>query len=218
MQIRVNHVNLYYHKIGSGKPLILLHGNQEDHHIFDELALELKEYFTLYIIDSRNHGSSELTDEFNYDIMADDIIKLIQMLNIEKPALLGYSDGGITGLKIAMKEPSLLSHLIVCGANLDPKGFSKQTRNDLIKSYHEEKSPYVKMMIEEPQIKPKELEVISSKTLIIAGEYDVIKHKHTLLIHKHIITSSYVIMKGHDHYNYLVHQDILKKIVIDFIV
>lgn len=217
MQIRVNHVNLYYNKVGSGKPLILLHGNQENHHIFDELAFELKDYYTLYMIDSRNHGASEYTKEFNYDLMADDIIALIHELNLENPALLGYSDGGIIGLKIAMKEVTLLSHLILCSANLSPKGFDKKTIDEMIIAYLQEPSPYLKLMIEEPQIKPKDLNIIQSKTLVIAGEYDLIKFKHTELIHRHINHSSLLMMKGHDHFNYIVHQDLLKKIIIEFL-
>jgi pimeloyl-ACP methyl ester carboxylesterase len=217
MQIRVNHVNLYYNKVGSGKPLILLHGNQENHHIFDELAFELKDYFTLYMIDSRNHGASEYTKEFNYDMMADDMIAFIHELKLEKPALLGYSDGGIIGLKIAIKDVDLLSHLIVCSANLSPKGFDKKTIDEMIIAYLQEPSPYLKLMIDEPYIKLKELGQIHSKTLVITGEYDLVKLKHTETIHKQINHSSLLVMKGHDHFNYIVHQDLLKKIIIEFV-
>jgi pimeloyl-ACP methyl ester carboxylesterase len=149
--------------------------------------------------------------------MADDIIALIHELNLENPALLGYSDGGIIGLKIAMKEVTLLSHLILCSANLSPKGFDKKTIDEMIIAYLQEPSPYLKLMIEEPQIKPKQLEIIQSKTLVITGENDLVKLKHSELIHKHINHSSLLVMKGHDHFNYIVHQDLLKKIIIEFL-
>ncbi len=213
----LKNIKLYYNKVGSGKPLILLHGNQENHHIFDELAFELKDFFTLYMVDSRNHGYSEMTSEFSYDIMADDIISFIEELKIEKPSLLGFSDGGVVGLKIAIKKPYLLSNLIVCGANLSPSCFTKKTLNAMLKAYQEEPSPYLKLMLEEPQIKLKDLNHMKIRTLIIAGQFDVIKKRHTELIHRHIKDSSLIFMKGHDHYNYIVHQDLLKKIIFDYI-
>ena len=55
---------IYYEKIGTGKPLILLHGNKEDHTIFNKLTASLKNSFTVYSIDSRGHGKSSSTKLF----------------------------------------------------------------------------------------------------------------------------------------------------------
>ena len=82
MNIKVNGITLEYSKEGTGEPLILLHGNGEDHHIFDKLAEKLKEKFTVYAIDSRNHGKSSMTDDYSYETMAEDIFSFINALEL----------------------------------------------------------------------------------------------------------------------------------------
>ena len=82
MEILVNNVKLYYEECGSGKPIILLHGNQESHEIFDKLIDKLKDNYKVYAIDSRCHGKSENPIDISYDLMCDDIIDFIKKLHI----------------------------------------------------------------------------------------------------------------------------------------
>ena len=125
MNINVNNVNLYYEVCGEGTPIILVHGNSETHQIFDVLIDKLKDNYKVYAVDSRCHGKSEDTEEISYDLMVKDMIEFIRKLEINKPIFYGFSDGGIVGLLIAIKEPKLLSKLIVSGDNLNPNGMSK---------------------------------------------------------------------------------------------
>ena len=124
MKIKVNNVELYYEKYNKGKPIILLHGNQETHDIFDKLIEKLKINYEVYAIDSRCHGKSENPKEISYNLMCEDIMQFIKELKIEKPILYGFSDGGIIGLLVAIKEPNLLSKLIISGANINPDVFT----------------------------------------------------------------------------------------------
>ena len=125
MKVNVNGIELYYEKYGSGKPIILLHGNQETHEIFDKLIEKLKNNYQVFAIDSRCHGKSENTKVISYDLMCEDTIQFIKEMKIEKPILYGFSDGGIIGLLVAIKEPNLLSNLIISGANINPNAFTK---------------------------------------------------------------------------------------------
>ena len=127
MKVKVNDVVLNYDVSGTGYPIILLHGNGENYTIFNKLIEKLQEDYTVYAVDSRSHGDSEDTEEVSYDLMAEDIIQFIKELNIENPMLYGFSDGGIVGLLIAIKEPELLSKLIVSGVNINPKGLKNGT-------------------------------------------------------------------------------------------
>ena len=82
--ININNLNLYYEVVGEGKPLVMVHGNGEDHKIFDKAVSLLKDRFACYLIDSRGHGKSEKVKEFHYADMADDSYKFISSLNLKE--------------------------------------------------------------------------------------------------------------------------------------
>ena len=217
MNINVNNVNIYYEVYGEGKPIILLHGNSETHEIFDKLINRLKDNYKVYAIDSRCHGKSEDTIYISYNLMRDDIIGFIQKLNIEKPILYGFSDGGIIGLLIAIKEPDILSKLIVSGANLNPKGMKTVMRIFIKLVCLFSKDKLFKMMLKEPNISIEELKTIRIPTVVLAGEKDVIKLKHTKQISGNIQNSKLEIIKNENHGSYIIHSDkiydILKKYI-----
>ena len=95
MFVRVNGIQLFYEQSGMGRPLILVHGNGEDHTIFDEAVDVLKERYTCYAIDSRGHGKSAYDGQLHYQDMADDITAMMEKLHLENVIYYGFSDGGI---------------------------------------------------------------------------------------------------------------------------
>lgn len=217
MKIKVNDIELYYEKYGKGKPIILIHGNQESHEIFDKLIEKLKNNYEVFAIDSRCHGRSENTKEISYNLMCDDIIGFIKELNIEKPILYGFSDGGIIGLLIAIKEPELLSNLIISGANINPDVF---TSFDLLLTklfYFFTRSKYIKMMLDEPNIPIADLQKITIPVHVLAGEKDVIKLEHTKLIASNIKNSTLEIIKNEKHGSYIIHSEKLYEIIKKYI-
>lgn len=217
MKIKVNNIELYYEKYGTGKPIILIHGNQESHEIFDKLIEKLKSNYEVFAIDSRCHGQSENPKEISYNLMCDDIIEFIKELNIERPILYGFSDGGIIGLLVAIKEPELLSNLIISGANISPDVF---TTFDLLLTklfYFFTRSKYIKMMLDEPNISIEDLQKITVPVHILAGEKDVIKLEHTKLIADNIKNSTLEIIKNENHGSYIVHSEKLYEIIKKYI-
>lgn len=121
MLAEVNGIQLYYEMIGQGPALIMVHGNGEDHTIFTEAAEKLKGYFTVYLIDSRDHGQSTKVRELHYDDMADDVIEFLELLDLRDVVYYGFSDGGIIGLLAAMKTDRI-GRMIISGTNLTPNG------------------------------------------------------------------------------------------------
>lgn len=217
MNINVNNINLYYEIYGKGTPIILVHGNGETHQIFDVLINKLKNNYTVYAVDSRCHGKSEKTEKISYDLMAEDMIYFIKKLKINKPIFYGFSDGGIIGLLIAIKEPKLLSKLIISGANLNPNGISKVI---LILSkivYFVTRNKLVRMMVKEPNISIKDLEKINIPTYVLAGEKDVIKEDHTRLIAENIKNSTLEIVPKENHSSYIVHSEKIYNIIKKYI-
>lgn len=217
MLISVNNVKINYESFGQGRPIILLHGNSESHKVFDKLINSLKKDFKVYAVDSRCHGKSENAAQISYELMAQDVIAFIKKLEIEKPILYGFSDGGIVGLLIAIKEPDLLSKLITSGANINPDGLLRSSLIFYKLVYCLSHNKLTKMMVFEPNITVQELAGIKISVHILAGEKDLIRRKHTELIAGSIPNSTLEILTGENHGSYIVHSDkiynILKKYI-----
>lgn len=191
----------------------MIHGNGESYEIFDKLIEKLKSDYTVYALDSRCHGKSENTSTISYNLMAEDTIAFIKELQIKNPILYGFSDGGIIGLLIAIKEPNLLSSLIISGANITPDA---TTFLDTVMTkicYFFTRNKLIKMMLDEPNIPLDDLHKITVPTHVIAGEKDVIKLKHTQLIADNIKNSTIEIIKGESHGSYIVHSDKIYDII-----
>ncbi|MCQ4637914.1 alpha/beta hydrolase [Anaerovorax odorimutans] len=213
MKIEVNGIELFYEKEGSGPPLVLLHGNGEDHFIFDESTELLKRNFTVYRPDSRGHGGSSRTAELHYQDMADDVACFIETLGLDRPVLFGFSDGGIIGLLAASQHPQLLSALIVSGANTEPKGLKPFIYGIFRLLFVFKKDPAIRLMLTEPNITKDELGRIHIPVLVTAGQRDMIRAEHTRLIAEHIPGSRLVILPGESHGSYIVHSRKIAKII-----
>lgn len=213
----VNGITLYYEKTGEGQPIILLHGNGEDHQIFDVLTEQFKENFSVYAIDSRGHGQSTRVRELDYRSMAEDIAEFIKILGLEKPVLYGFSDGGIIGLMLAAAYPELLSKLIISGANLTPEGVKKRYLNLFRLIYYITRNPNYRLMVTQPQISEAELHKIVVPTLVLAGSKDLIKEEHTRLIAELISNCTMQILAGENHMSYVVHSKKLYPILKSFL-
>lgn len=217
MKIEVNNIELNYIKEGSGRPVILLHGNGEDHHIFDELIIKLKEHFTIYAVDSRNHGESSKTDDYSYETMAEDIYLFIKKLNLTDVSLVGFSDGAIVGVLLSLEHPLLFSKMALLGINLKPTDFKEDIYNYLVEEYQKTKDPLLKMMLEQPNIELSQLSEISTPSLVVAGEDDLFYEKSFEDIAKTLPNGKLRVIQGHDHGSYIINQDILYPDLIEFL-
>lgn len=111
-----------YHKVtGEGEPLFILHGLFGSSDNWNSLARRFAEHRQVILVDQRNHGRSFHTDEMNYEMMALDLIRLIDDLGFEKADLLGHSMGGKTVMSVAMDHPDFVSKLIV--ADIGPREY-----------------------------------------------------------------------------------------------
>ena len=214
MLIGVNGIELYYEKTGQGRPLIMVHGNGEDHTIFDEAVGVLKENYTCYTVDSRGHGQSSPCKELHYKEMAQDIIAFMTELDLEDVAFYGFSDGGIVALLVAM-NCSRVTNLVVSGANITTKGTKLWFQLWLKGMSIRKKDPLIELMKNEPSISTAELSAIKVKTLVTAGSRDLIREEETRAIAEAIPQARLMILKGETHGSYIVHStkiaDILTK-------
>lgn len=126
--LRVNDIDLYYEEYGSGTPLVLLHGNGEDHTTFSVLGEALRHRFHIYAFDSRGHGLSSSVSEYHYADMATDIAKALETLFDSPVDILGFSDGGVIALFLGIWFPKLIRRMILCGSNYHPYGIKQEGR------------------------------------------------------------------------------------------
>lgn len=216
MDIRINNLSLYYEVKGSGAPLLLLHGNGEDHKIFDALVPKLCKDFTVYAIDSRNHGQSEKTEDYSYDTMSEDIYQLIKALNLGQVDLIGFSDGAIIGLMLAMKHGDVIGRMALLGVNLKPEDFTEDSYGYVNHMYEKTKDPLFKMMLEQPCIELSDVKHIDIPILVAAAEHDIFKPETFVNLTEALPRAELLIMSGHDHGSYVIDQDILYPDLMQF--
>ena len=205
MYIQLEGQILYYEKKGEGeKDLILLHGNGEDHSIFDELIKALPDDYTIYAIDTRGHGLSATPSEYHYEDMATDLINFIEGLDIKAPTVFGFSDGGITALLAASKKPELFSDIIACGANSNPKGLTFFARSEIKKQFKKNGSPLTEMMLKEPDLSDDILKRITCPVLLVYGQHDMVKEKDGKRMAGIIPDCRMEVLPGEDHGSYVI--------------
>jgi len=217
MRINVKGIELFYNVSGEGPPIILLHGNGQDHTIFRVLIKKLSVNYTVYAIDSRDHGKSSRVKRLDYMSKMEDFAEFIHILEIHKPIVYGFSDGGIIGLLLAIYHPDLLSKLIISGANINPDGVKKFFMVLIKIAHFFTRSNKLKLMITQPDISEDDLYNITTPTLVLAGHRDVIKEEHTKLIARSIEGSELRIIPGESHASYVLRNEKLYEIIKSFI-
>ena len=115
-------MKLFYRKLGSGKPLFILHGLFGLSDNWSTVGKMLSESFEVYLIDLRNHGSSPHSDEWTYSAMVNDLTELMENEKLNKIILMGRSLGGKVAMQLASMHPEKLEKLIV--VDMAPKNYS----------------------------------------------------------------------------------------------
>lgn len=222
---------IYYEIYGKGEPLLLLHGNNESIASFSEQIEPLSKHFQVIAVDTRGHGnsSSNYQGNYSYDLFAEDMIQLMDTLGLKNANILGWSDGGNTGLIMAIHHPERVKTLITMGANVFPG--EEAIDSAVIKIFEERRKAYADktdaysvnqlkladLILQEPHISSDQLSEIHLPVLILAGENDVIKEEHTRYIHQQIPGSELLILNNADHYAPVKIPKIFNKAVIEFL-
>jgi len=115
-------MDLYYQKLGKGKPFIILHGLYGMSDNWLSIGKQLAEHFEVYLIDQRNHGRSPKSDEFGYPELVSDLEHFFENHAIEKATILGHSMGGKTAMFFAAAHPEKISRLII--VDISPRSYA----------------------------------------------------------------------------------------------
>ena len=206
-------IKMYYEIYGTGKPLLLIHGNGLSISSFSKQIPYFSKEYKVIIADSRAQGKSVDTgDILNYEMMADDLNALLDHLRLDSCFVIGWSDGGINGLLLVMRHPEKVKKLAITGANLWPDSTAidpwlhrwlANAVDSLSKIKHtpDTKNQFklMSMMTKEPNIRLEQLKAVKCPTLVIGGDHDALLPKHTLLIAESIPRSYLWIVPNSGH-------------------
>ena len=216
--LEVNGINLYYEVYGEGEPLVLIHGSGQS---IADMAHQIRHFSTDYrvvVADSRAHGRSGMTNEqMTYKIMAQDWVALINHLKLPPVRLVGWSDGGNISLEIARTHPNSVDRVAVMGANLSPDrsavqswavdwvlGFSQEIDAKIAAGDTEQNWQALQqqfyLLRELPDMSLEELASIEAPVLVMAGDQDIIRGEHTLLIYQTLPRAHLAIFPGETHF------------------
>jgi len=214
-------INMYYETYGNGAPLLIIHGNGGSINNFLYQIPYFSKNYQVIVADSRAQGKTADTgDSLSYEMMADDLNALLDSLHKDSCYVIGWSDGGINGLLLAIRHPEKVKKLAVTGANLWPDTSAVDAwvvnttlaLNDTLAKM--KPTPEVKrerklahLLSYEPHISLAQLHTIQCPTLVIGGDHDVIKPIHTLLIAESIPKSYLWILPNSGHSTPIVYKD-----------
>jgi pimeloyl-ACP methyl ester carboxylesterase len=219
--ISVQGTTLYFETYGAGKPLLLLHGNDQSIHSLRKQIDHFRKHRLVIAVDSRGHGRSPLgTDNLTYELMAEDVAALLRYLHMEQLDVIGWSDGGIIGLLLAIRHPESVRKLVIVGAALNPEGAHdwafppvQTMHSDALKkvaagdSSDETLAQLQKaaLLLNHPNIESQALAEITAPVLVVAGDEDVIRTEHTLEIYHALNKAHLYIVPGATHFAPLSH-------------
>jgi pimeloyl-ACP methyl ester carboxylesterase len=227
----VRGINIYTEQYGSGQPLLLIHGNGGSINSMATIIPFFSEHYKVIAVDSRAHGKTiDAADSLSFEMMADDEAALLDQLHIDSAYVIGWSDGGIIALVMAMRHPNKVIKLASTGANLwpdstalvpavwkDEKNYYDSNRLK-IRTSAEEKNDWKVFMLDwlQPNIALSALKQIVCPALIISGDHDLINLEHTLKIYQNIPNANLWVLPDSGHGTLEEHTDDFVKQVNEF--
>ena len=241
--ILIDNTRIYYEEYGSGTTLLLLHGGTSSISTFSGVIPVLSSHFKIIAIDSPGHGRSEQADSLSYQLMANYVSQLIDIMDFDSVYIIGHSDGGNTALLLAHDRPDKVKRIIVSGANSNIHGITKEALNlfesldpqyvesqmqDWLTNY-KEKSPQKddwkkfiidekKMLLEDTIISSSKLRNIQGRTLVVMGDRDwYIKLEHGVSLYTEISGSELCVLPNTPHNPYNSKPELISEIALDFL-
>ena len=237
--VRVNDIAMWRAEFGppDGKPVIMVHGGLSNSNYFGQVIPTLvNEGFHVIAIDSRGHGrSTRSARPYSYELMASDVVAMLDALHVPKADLVGWSDGGIIGIVMSIRYPEHLHRVFAFGANTVPEGlipdfdkegvfadFEKRAGDEYRQlsptpsQYEDFKQQISRMWATQPHITTQQLKAIHTPVVIADGRYDEgIKQSHNRYMASVIPNARLVILPGVSHFAMLQNPPLFARAVLD---
>jgi len=221
---------LYYEVYGQGEPLLLFHGNGGSIGNMGNQITYFSQHYKVIAVDTRAHGrSKDPSDSLSFEQIVDDFNALLDSMHLDSCYVIGWSDGGIDALLLAIRHPDKVKKMAFTGANLwpDSTGLTPfvwkvmvETQPEILKKPHTPENDNQKKIFDldfyQPHITLDQLHHISCPTLVIGGDHDVIPVRHTVLIAENISRSYLWIVPNSGHSVPIFKKDQFNPIIYDF--
>lgn len=235
---QVNGVKLYYTSTGQGSPVVLLHGGLANSDYWGLQVKALAAQHRVITLDSRGHGrSSRDARPFGYDLMADDVVAVLDQLKIPKADIVGWSDGAILGLDLAQRHPTRVGKVFAFAANSQTSGVKDNVDKDATFAAYIERagkeyaklSPTPKeydafveqishMWASQPNWSDADLGKIRTPVLIVDGDRDeAIKRDHTEYLAATIPGAGLLILPNASHFAFLQDPALFNAALLQFL-
>lgn len=222
---------MYCETYGTGRPVLMIHGNGGSIAAFKANIPYFAAKYQVIVADSRSQGRSrDAGTTLTFEMMADDYAALLDALHVPAADVIGWSDGGITALLLAMRHPEKVIRLAASGANLRPdatafapglwESWKKQFERDKDKTWQseKEKNDWKLFMLDwlEPNIPDAALHDVQCPALIICGDHDMISLEHTMEIYRSLPHAALWVVPHSGHATQMEHAGEFNRIVDDF--
>lgn len=234
----VNGVKIYYTRTGHGSPVVLLHGGLANSDYWGHQVKALAARHTVITLDSRGHGRSSRNEKpFGYGLMADDVVAVLDSLKIPRADIVGWSDGAIIGIDLALHHPDRIGKVFAFAANTQTSGVKDGVeKNPTFAAYIERAgkeyaklSPTPKeydafveqishMWASQPNWTDAQLASIKTPILIADGDHDeAIKREHTEYMAATIPGAGLLILPNTSHFAFLQDPALFNAAVLGFL-
>ena len=235
---------IYYETTGQGEPLLLLHGGLGTNEDFAHQTAELAKHFKVYAFERPGHGhTADVPGPFSFDSMTRYTTDFIETMKLAPAHLVGWSDGAIVALLVAISRPDLVKRIVSIGGSFSPDSLTPGTTEWLRKATPEDFQkvepalieryglvspdgsshfPIIfektkRLWLEEPNIQPDELAKITLPVLVMAGDRDAVTAEHTLQLFKSIKNAQLCIIPGTTHFLLSEKPDAANRAILEFL-
>ncbi len=239
---KINDVKIHYKIYGTGSDaLFLLHGSMECMTEWDKQLVDFSKRYKVITMDNRGHGKSTFTDrKMDYFLMSEDVIALMSELKIDSAHIVGFGDGGIIGLYLAITHPEKVRKLVAIGANykVDTSVVYHEVL-EKVKAWDDDKvysfvrsnfrgwpndnmltqftSRMKTMLLTEPNLTVADLNKIKCPALFMTGDHDIIKMSHTSEMFESVQRGYLAVIPGAKHYPQKDKPAVVNSIILDFL-